>query len=257
MSNPPPLRETGAPRPAAPIAPRRTVIRADALAWLAEHPAEPGTSVITSLPDAAELPECDFAAWQRWFSKAVSAVLAWVPGDGVAIFFQTDVLHRGIWIDKSFLVLAAAAESGHALVWHKVVCRAAPGQTSSGRPGYSHLLCVSRQVRPAWRHPLPDVLPDAGFEASHKAMGVEACALAVRFVLAATNARCIADPFCGRGTALAVANAFGLDAIGVDRSARCCRAARGLSVQPSELAMAARGAERRRAERPSTPQSSK
>jgi len=206
------------------------VIRGDALAWLANNPTAPGTSVITSLPDVSELTQCDCEEWRRWFVAAARAVLAWVEDDGVAIFFQTDVLSRGVWLDKSFLVLSAAQASGHHLVWHKIVCRTAPGAVSAGRAGYSHLLCLARQARPAFRHALPDVLPDAGFEPSRKAMGVEACALAVRFVLAETNARTIVDPFCGRGTALAVANAFGLDAIGVDQSERCCRAARRLTL---------------------------
>jgi len=213
-----------------PAVPRRTVVQAEALAWLAEHPADPGTSVITSLPDVSELAECDFEAWRVWFIRAVQAVLTWVPADGVAIFFQTDVLSRGVWIDKSFLVLSAAEAAGHHLVWHKIVCRTAPGTASPGRAGYSHLLCLAREARPAYRHAQPDVLADAGFEPSQKAMGVDACELAVRFVLAETQARSIVDPFCGRGTALAVANALGLDAVGVDRSARCCRVARGLSV---------------------------
>lgn len=157
-------------------------------------------------------------------------MLAWVPKDGVAVFFQTDVLSRGVWIDKSFLVLSAAEASGHHLVWHKIVCRTPPGSLKTGRAGYSHLLCLAREPRPAFRHPLPDVLPDAGFEPSQKAMGAEACALAVRFIRAETTARTVVDPFCGRGTALAVANAFGLDALGIDLSARCCREARTLRV---------------------------
>ena len=206
------------------------MIRADALEWLAGHPAEPGTSVVTSLPDVSELAEHDFDGWRRWFVDAARAVLAWVPDDGVAIFFQTDVLSRGVWVDKSFLVLSAAEATASRLVWHKIVCRTAPGAVSPGRAGYSHLLCFARERRPAFRQPLPDVLPQAGFEPSQKAMGVDACALAVRFVQAETAARVIVDPFCGRGTALAVANALGVEALGIDRSARCCRAARTLSV---------------------------
>lgn len=204
--------------------------QAEALAWLAAHPAEPRTSVITSLPDVSELAARGFEAWRRWFVEALKAVLSWVPADGVAIFFQSDIVHRGVWVDKGYLVLSAAEASGHALVWHKVVCRVAPGTASPGRAGYSHLICVAREPRPAFRQALPDVLPDAGFEASQKAMGVDACALAVRFVLAETDARTVVDPFCGQGTALAVANALGLDAVGVDQSARCCRAARKLRV---------------------------
>jgi hypothetical protein len=211
--------------------PSRSVHHREALAWLGEHPAPEGASVITSLPDVSELPDCDFDAWRTWFAGAVTAVLAWVPPEGVAIFFQTDVLQRGVWIDKSHLVQSAAAASGHGLVWHKIVCRTPPGSVRPGRAGYSHLLCFSRVVHPAFRSALPDVLPAAGEEVSQKAMGALACSLACRFVLEATPASVIVDPFCGRGTVLAVANALGLDAIGVDHSDRCCRSAKTLSIQ--------------------------
>ena len=43
-----------------------------------------------------------------------------------------------------------------------------------------------------------------------------------------TPTRTVVDPFCGWGTVLAAANAVGLDAVGVDLSARMCRRARGL-----------------------------
>ena len=155
--------------------PSRSVYQCDALAWLREHPAPADASVITSLPDVAEMPEHDFDTWRAWFSGAVKAVLDWVPPQGAAVLFQTDVLHQGIWVDKSHLVQNAAEGSGHGLVWHKIVCRAAPGAIRSGRPGYSHLLCLSRVRRPAFRYPSPDVLPDAGAAASQKAMGVLAC----------------------------------------------------------------------------------
>jgi tRNA G10 N-methylase Trm11 len=40
----------------------------------------------------------------------------------------------------------------------------------------------------------------------------------------------VVDPFCGFGTVLAVANALGLDAVGVDVSPRMCRRARTLQI---------------------------
>jgi hypothetical protein len=214
--------------PALSSVPTRSVHHREALAWLTEHPASGTESAVTSLPDVAEMPEHDFDSWRTWFDGAVKAVLAWVPPAGIAVFFQTDVLHRGVWVDKSYLVLRAAEGSGHSLVWHKVVCRTPPGSVRPGRAGYSHLLCLSRTVRPAFRSPLPDVLPAAGREVSQKAMGAFACELACRFVLEATPSRVIVDPFCGRGSVLSAANALGLDSIGVDRNARCCRAARRL-----------------------------
>jgi len=61
-------------------------------------------------------------------------------------------------------------------------------------------------------------------------MGTRACHAACRFLLDETSARRVVDPFCGQGTVLAVANALGLDALGVELSGKRCRAARKLSV---------------------------
>jgi hypothetical protein len=50
--------------------PTREIIQAEALAWMAENPAPPGTSVITSLPDVSEVPERGFEGWKAWFGEA-------------------------------------------------------------------------------------------------------------------------------------------------------------------------------------------
>lgn len=211
-------------------APRREVHRADALEWLREHPAPPRTSVVTSLPDLSELPELGFDAWRAWFLDAVRTTIAWLPEDGVALFFQSDVRHGGVWVDKGYLVLRAAEDLGAFLVFHKIVCRHPPGTITHGRAAYSHLIAVARTPRSAPTHPGPDVLPDAGFKPSTKSMGVEACRLACRFLQDEMKTETVLDPFCGQGTLLAVANAMGLDAVGVDKSERCVRAARKLEV---------------------------
>ena len=62
-------------------------------------------------------------------------------------------------------------------------------------------------------------------------MGVNACRLACRFLIEETPTRLVVDPFCGHGTVLAVANAMGLDALGVDVSVRQCRAAKKLVIE--------------------------
>jgi hypothetical protein len=211
------------PRP-----PRREVHRAEALAWLAGNASSNDMGVVTSLPDFSELRELEFEAWQAWFITAAESVMKWVSPKAVAIFFQTDVVRHGTWIDKSHLVLRAAEAARAQLLWHKIVCREPPGTITHGRAGYSHLLCFSRSARPAKRSRSPDVVADAGFKPAEKSMGVVACSLACRFLLDETEARVVVDPFCGRGTALAVANSLGMDAVGVDRSARSCSAARRL-----------------------------
>ena len=188
---------------------------------------------MTSLPDHSELPALGIAGWRTWFIETVATVCRAVADDAVAIFYQTDVKHDGRWIDKSHLVLCGADAAGSHVLWHKVVCRVAPGTITFGRPAYAHLVCVSRTRRLAPGESTPDVLPSLGTMTWSRAMGSAACEAAVRFV-ASIGGRTIVDPFCGMGSVLAVANAHGLDAIGIElsrrRAARARRAVHGLSV---------------------------
>lgn len=212
------------------VAPSRRIIQAEALAWMAENPAPAGSSVITSLPDVSELPERGFPGWKLWFETAARAVLRWVPEPGLVIFFQSDIRHGGAWLDKGYLVQRAAEAEARTLLWHKIVCRVAPGTVTHGRASYSHLLCFSHAPRPSITHPGPDVLPDAGHKPWSKAMGVNACRLACRFLREETETRIVVDPFCGHGTVLAVANHYGFEALGVEISTRKVRAARRLDL---------------------------
>ena len=211
--------------------PRRTVVCAEALAWLDANPAAPGSSVITSLPDVSELGGVAFDAWRAWFILAARRVIRWVPADGVAIFYQSDIRHRGAWVDKGHLVHTAADEEGAHLLWHKIVCRKPAGTLSQGRATYSHMLCVAHALRDPPRKPSADVVPDAGLMPWSKAMGAEACRVACRYLQDETATRIVVDPFCGRGTALAVANACGLEALGIELNAGRCRSARNLTTE--------------------------
>jgi hypothetical protein len=202
----------------------------DAIAWLRAHAPLEGCSVVTSLPDLSEVPALDDATWARWFEDAAALVMESVPDRGVALFFQSDVKRAGTWVDKGALVQRAADRVGTRLLFHKIVCRKPAGTVTFGRASYSHLLAYSRGARPKPERATADVLPDAGFMPGTKAMGVAACIDACRFVLNETTCRTVVDPFCGYGTVLAVANALGLDAIGVDLSARMCRKARTLKL---------------------------
>ncbi len=210
---------------------RRVVHHAEALDWLSANAPEPGSSVVTSLPDVSEVPEKGFDGWRAWFIEAARRVIRWVPQEGVAIFFQSDIRYRGAWVDKGYLVLRAAEEEGALVVWHKIVCRKPPGTISHGRSTYSHMICVSRSLHVP-RHPGPDVLADTGRMTWTKAMGVNACRLACRYLQDDTTTRVVVDPFCGHGTVLAVANSQGLDAVGVELSAKRSRVARTLEVPP-------------------------
>ena len=215
---------------APPQGPLRAVHHADAISWLRQQGRLDGASIVTSLPDVSEVPALGLEGWKRWFEEAALQVMQAVPDDGVAIFFQSDIKDGGLWIDKGALVARAAERAAMGLLSHKIVCRKRAGTVTFGRATYSHLLTFARVLRARADRASADVLPDAGFMPGKKSMGAAACADACRFVRDQTPTRTVVDPFCGWGTVLAVANAMGLDAVGVDLSARMCRRARALQI---------------------------
>ncbi len=208
------------------LRPARVIFQAEARAWMEANPAEAGASVVTSLPDVSELSKTTFEGWREWFIDTARQVIRWVPEDGVAIFFQSDIRHRGVWVDKGYLVTRAAEEEGAHLLWHAIVCRKPPGTLSFGRPNYSRMICVSRAMRDPAKKPGPDILEDGGEKAWSRAMGINACAMACRYLKENIGTRVVVDPFCGQGSVLKVANQMGMDAVGVDLSPRRCKAAR-------------------------------
>jgi hypothetical protein len=207
---------------------QRTIHQAEAIAWLKQRGTLTGASVVTSLPDVSELPRLGFDGWCRWFEDAATAVVRAIPPEGVAIFFQSDIRHAGLWVDKGELVARGAERAGGRLLFHRIVCRHPAGTRGAGRATFSHLLGFARAPLRSSGHAY--VIPDSGFVPGKKAMGVNACLEACQFVLRETPTRLIVDPFCGYGTVLAVANAIGMDAEGVDLSARMCRRARVLEL---------------------------
>lgn len=221
---------------AAPGTPTRTVHCLSADTWLdgLSGPLE-GASFVTSLPDVSELSPMSLADWKRWFVRTARRVLDACPADGVAIFYQTDVIEAGTWIDKGHLVATAGDEAGATLLWHRIVCRKPPGTLAFGRPAYSHMLCFSRGLTPKPGRARSDVLPGTGEMTWSRAMGVAACVDACRFIRDQTSSRTIVDPFCGHGTALAVANALGFDAVGVELSRKRAQKARNLRLDLGEL----------------------
>jgi hypothetical protein len=210
--------------------PSRIVHQTDAVAWLGQQTLPEDHALVTSLPDSSEL-NLAFDAWQRWFSETAELVCRATAERAVSIFFQTDVKRDGRWIDKSFLVQLGAQRAGSHLLWHKVVCRAPAGVTTFGRPSYAHLLCFSRGLQLESAQSSPDVLPQLGHMTWSRAMGTAACAATCEFLIAHTACRTVVDPFCGVGSMLAVANAYGLDAIGVERSQKRAERARTLTLR--------------------------
>lgn len=208
--------------------PEREVILGDGLAWLAEQTLGPGHALVTSLPDVSEFPGMSLADWSAWFSDSVAACCRAVHPEGVAIFYQTDVKHDGFWVDKGFLVHRGADAAGNRCVWHKIVCRVTPGLRTFGRPAYGHLQCFSAERGIPTSLASPDVIDGLGVMTWSRAMPSSAAEAVCSFLRRLETITTVVDPFCGRGTILAVANHHGLDAVGVDISKKRVRKARAL-----------------------------
>jgi hypothetical protein len=216
------------------LAPRREVQCADAIPWMKARGRIDDACAITSLPDVSET-RFTLPVWRAWFLDAVRLVVDAVPDASAAIFFQSDIKREGRWIDKGALVVRAAEDAGAHVLFHKIVSRREPGLLTLGRPGYTHLIAVSRSMHCPDALPIPDIIVDPGRQPWVRAMGIRAAAHAVRFARDHVKARTVFDPFCGVGTVLAVGNALGLEALGVERSEKRCAQARLLNVRADEL----------------------
>jgi hypothetical protein len=213
--------------------PTREVHCTEGVAWLTAQAFGPEVAIVTSMPDSSEVPGMGFEGWRRWFIDTSALICRQLGDEGVAIFYQTDVKLDGRWVDKGFLVATGAEAAGSSCLWHKVVCRAPAGITTFGRPAWAHLQCFSRNKRLEKGQAFADVLPRLGEMTWARAMGLEACEAIATFLVKHTATKTVVDPFCGVGTMLAVANQHGLDAVGVELSAKRAEKARQLQLPRS------------------------
>ena len=213
-------------------APSRDVVCGDGVTFIREREFARHEAVFTSMPDVSEMGGMPFEEWRAWFTETARLVCERVHTNQVAAFYQTDIKKDGGWVDKAHLVHLGADAAGARLLWHKIVCRVPAGRVTFGRPAFAHLLCFSRASR---LHPgasTADVLPELGEMTWARAMGAAAALSVARFLKEHAKATTLIDPFCGVGTALAAANAVGLDAIGVELSRKRAARAQQLSLRP-------------------------
>lgn len=218
----------------------REVVNDDAVAWMERLPARgfpPGSSVLTGVPDIHEVdPEgrMGLSGWQQWFQNVIQLMLERLPEGGLAIFMQTDIrADRNDdqrrksgdgcyweWVDKAHLVLLAAARvPGARLLWHKIVFSgvvSAGGGRSGSAAGYTHFLCFTTgsDAEPFESYPFPDV-SRKGLSTWVSGSGAHSVERACGY-LKARGCSLVVDPFCGEGAVLAVANAMGMAALGVE-----------------------------------------
>ena len=207
--------------------PRRIVKCADAREWLAKQKRGQHKFIITSLPEMSELGMDSREQYEAWFLEAAKQVCYVVGPDGYAIFYQTDRRLNGQIVDKAGLLFLAALHYDMRTVWHKIAEHRDAGKVDLYRPGYSHLICFSKNGSAGKAY--PDIFPP---ERSTWANGMPATVTYYACAFAANKgARYIVDPFCGKGTVLAVANDLKLDAYGIDIDESMCAEAREFEVK--------------------------
>ena len=230
-------------------------------------------------------PKVTPAEYEAWCIDVVRDMLTVLPPNRVAIFYQTPGRFSGedgSWLDKQYLVTAGARAAGALCVWQKVVLfQDSVGRKRGGtRAGWVTLLCFSKQARVPRDYTTVDVLADRGHMTYSHATGEDACAAAIEYCIEESERAAaqqkqqqqeeeeeggevgsgpppdggrsstqssvpIVDPFCGYGSVLAVANAYGLPAVGLDVSLKCC--AKAAEHEASQALVEAHG--ERRAER--------
>lgn len=201
------------------MASQRTVVCADATTWIKEQ--DRLDSTVTSLPDWDEV-NMGFTNWLDWFADCVLNICTRVQ-NGYAVFYQTDRKYQSKLVSKSNMVISAALRAGLDLKQHKIILRRGEGKVDLFRPTYTHLMVFSRGAKQP--PPYPDVF-ERGMMTYPNAMGLTAARYAVGLCVGVSDT--IFDPFCGRGTILAVANKLGLNAVGVDILEEQCEFARKL-----------------------------
>ncbi len=208
----------------------RTIYCEDAIEWLKATPILSGCSIVASMPDVSEFPKFSLDQWKDWFIQTASLVMSRCPDEGVTLFYQSDIKVEGTWVDKGYLCQKAAEALGHALLWHKVVCRVPPGVITFGKPSYTHLLCFSKDLRANVAKSTADVIPEIGEKTWQRGMGLQACLFIAQFIAEQTSTRTIVHPFCGEGSMLAAANYMNLRAVGIERGVKRAKKAGQLNI---------------------------
>lgn len=212
----------------------RAVLVDDAIQWLKQYNSEEGASLVASLPDISEFPHFSLDQWKAWFVDVATLILSKTPELGVTVFYQSDIKLNGEWVDKGYLCQKAAENLGHKLLWHKVICRAPAGMATFGRPAYSHILCFSKMLHLSTEKSTADVIPSMGDKTWQRGMGVEGALMIAKFIKELTSSHTLINPFCGEGSMLAAANAYGLKAVGIEKGVKRAERARHIQINLAE-----------------------
>jgi hypothetical protein len=220
--------------------PSREVVCADVVQWLlSQDQLPPSASIIASVADISETPY-DLATWKVWLHTIATLTFSRLCEGQCVIFYMTDakLFNKSKqceeWVHKVGICAKAAQEFPEMkLLWHKICTwssLSAPQQMGVGTPKYTHMVCYGKAGKTPFSYDAraslsPDVV-DRGPALWSRGMGLQACHIACDFLKQRPKTDTVVSLFCGVGTILAMANACGMSAVGVELCPTRCEGAK-------------------------------
>ena len=198
----------------------RYVIKGDTLKTILDKPSiVKNVNIITGFPDNSEMGIYSIKEYKQYLNKFLSHIFEnFQDPNNFIIFLQTDKIakKRGLWLDKSHIILSIADKFDFNLVWHKTVLYS----DSESYPQYMHYLCLSKTKKNEdfmKKYSSPSVIL-GGNKIYKNSFPMYFLNDAINFIKKEGKSKTVVDLFCGSGIVLAMANYFGLNSLGIDIS---------------------------------------
>lgn len=203
----------------------RIVICNDALETLDSFDLEPA-NIFTGMPDNTEM-KLDYKQYGEYRKKILKNIFE-LGKDNILVFTQTDkkATSMGIWYDKISSIYEAANEFKVKLIFHKIGLY----HNEDTFPDYQHYICFSNIINTNTNINNSVMLAGDKLYKNGTPFNIIMNALML-FKNNNSNNNNVLDPFCGRGTNLALANLIGMNAIGIDIDPVQCEYSRNLNIE--------------------------
>jgi len=201
----------------------RLVLCADALQTLQKRDLEP-CNIITGMPDNTEM-KLDYKQYEEYRHKILPLIFE-LGKDNVLIFTQTDkkATYNGEWFNKTNILYQYAQKYNVNLVFHEVALYA----NEPSFPEYQHFICFSNRLGPRQSN---TILAGNKVYKNGTPFGILAkCMGLFSKFKHQLGSNIILDPFCGRGTVLAMFNTLGFETIGIDIDPEQCNYSRNMII---------------------------
>jgi hypothetical protein len=198
----------------------RIIICGDSLTILSKQDLEP-MNIFTGMPDNTEM-NLDYKQYEEYRNKILPRIFE-LGKDNILLFTQTDkkATYEGEWFDKISIIYKYARIYSLKLIFHNIALYT----HEDGFPQYQHYLCFSNKLQPQKNRLL------LGGDKLYKNGTPFGIILDALKFLTKSDCKAVLDPFCGKGTNLALANLFGICGVGIDIDPLQCRDSMNLCLE--------------------------